>query len=105
MTRIEFVKAINFNDNDYVACAVKFFDQNMLLYNLIGSCDCVNIEGDTSSPNIISFDIKFKSVKDLNNMIEIVNIHQVFPMYGKLFSLTTTNLGETTLRVSLTRIG
>lgn len=97
MDRLEFVKSIDFLENDFVKCAKQFFEQNMLLYNLVGKYSNIRIRGDSISPNEIGFSITFENINDRQQMETILNNNRIISLYGKNFDVIATNIYDNSI--------
>lgn len=104
MDRLEFVKSINFSENNFVKCATRFFDQNMLLYNLVGLYSNTTIKGDPISPNEIGFSITFGSSNDREQMEVILNDIKVISLYGKNFNVIIIDIHDNTIDLTCKRV-
>lgn len=86
MDRLQFVKSIEFPpDNDFVKCAIEYFDHEMLLYNLVGNCNSVSIKGDSLSPSEMYFSVAFTNREGAKEMIGILSEASDVFLYGKRF--------------------
>lgn len=97
MDRILFVKSIEYDD--FEKSIVRFFDENMALYNLVGeyqNIDCItgNVDGKS-----ISFDLKFNNEEDSSKMYSIINDKEIC-IYGHLYSIRPT-LKSNTINIQL----
>ena len=84
MDRLAFVKSIGYND--FEKSIVRFFDENMALYNLVGeyqNIDCItgNVDGKS-----ITFDLKFNNQEDSETMYSII-YGNIICIYGHLYSI------------------
>lgn len=92
MDRLQFVKSIEFPlDNDFVKCAIEYFDHEMLLYNLVGNCKnvCI-IKGDSLSPSEMVFSVAFTNRDDAKEMIGILSGSSDVFLYGKRFHVISS---------------
>jgi hypothetical protein len=78
MNRIDFVQSIE-GYEDFQKSIVRFFDENMALYDLVGEYQNIdNIKGNIEDQSI-NFDIKFKNTKDSKKMYLVI--------YGKTINI------------------
>ena len=86
MDRIQFVKSIEYND--FEKSIVRFFDENMALYNLIGEYENIQcIKGNVDDKSI-SFSLKFNNKEDCEKMYFLICGEQIC-IYGRLYSIHT----------------
>lgn len=80
------------NSNDIGLIAVKFFDEIMVLYNLVGDRTDLEICTDDSA-SIATFKILTESETDAVNLCECLN-NMDFQVYGKSFYVTMNTEGN-----------
>ena len=98
MDRLQFVNSINFtNECDFVKGAIKYFDHEMLLYNLVGTCNNIHIDGDPISPREMTFSVNFSSKEEAENMMQaVLSDGTRVNIYGKYFDIIVN--GSTDIR-------
>lgn len=104
MDRVQFVKSIEFKENDFVKCAIEYFDHEMLLYNLVGKYNEVHIEGDSLSPRIMKFSVNFKTDNQACEMLDIINRCPDVLIYGKSFHVNTFKSDERIIEITLQKL-
>ena len=70
MDRLQFVQSIEYND--FKKSIVRFFDENMALYNLIGEYENINCITGNVNDSSITFDLKFNDEYDSKKMHDII---------------------------------
>jgi hypothetical protein len=82
MDRIVFVQSIEYED--FEKSIVRFFDENMALYNLVGEYQC-GITGNVDDASI-SFDLKFDEIRDIEKIYSVIS-GQTISIYGHMYSI------------------
>lgn len=100
MDRIDFVNSIGYSDNDFVKNVMNYFEQNMLLYNLVCCCNGVEITGDPISPTEIGFTLTFTKQEEIDRMMSVIG-NGFMVLYGKNFSVIVPNKTSTTMEIIL----
>lgn len=100
MDRVEFVNSLSFPD-DIVPGIIKFFDQTMCLYNIIGGglYSNINANGDDQS---VCFDIKFESNEPMVKLESIINsMGNQATIYGRIFIIQCAHVDDTNMSVTV----
>lgn len=86
MDRLEFVKSIEYYD--FEQSIVRFFDENMALYNLVGEYKNIEcITGNVDDKSII-FDLKFNDLDSCKKMYLLIQGESIC-IYGHLYSINS----------------
>ena len=102
MDRIEFIHSIGYTEGtDTVNLLISFFDQYMLLFNLIEDINSVSYE--QSYMNNISFILEYISEaaaqKNINTIIE----NRVVGLYGGLYVVNVEKVSATSIRIIISK--
>lgn len=101
MNRIEFVQSIttNIKDISYTDMIIKFFDQHMILYDIIDSVKTVEITDISTNPtlcsDIITFKLSFNDSSEANENFSKLNNDFYHNMYGKRFHIIPFEMDDT----------
>ena len=102
MDRIEFFHSINYTEeSEATNLLISFFDQYMLLYNLIDNIRSVSYE--KSYLNQIQFIIDYISSKDAENNLQIINTYNIVNIYGSICCVTATQTSDTSIKLSIVK--
>jgi hypothetical protein len=102
MDRIAFVNSIGYTeDTDAVKTLISFFEQYMLLYNLVEdissvSCECIN-------GNTIQFIIDYISADAAAKNTALINMNNAVRIYGSTCFLRSESLDKKKTRVYMTK--
>lgn len=86
MNTTEFVK--NFSSDNISAMVVNFFDEIMVLYNLIGDRQDLDICTDDSS-SVATFTLLMENEADAKSLYDNLN-NSEFEVYGNKFNISMT---------------
>lgn len=100
MDRVEFIKSIENSDIDNADLLSKFFDQCMILYNLIEHVD--NIKILNLNETSVSFQLYFSDTDILNSIIERLKTQSMILIYDKCYSIAYSNITNNTFDIMIT---
>lgn len=105
MNRIEFSDSITFEDN-LVNGAIRFFDQIMIAYNMVGNYNSIKLDAHSSDPRLFILNVSCDSLDDANMIRSIIatECSQV-ELYGRKFILTTNIINENCISISFQKCG
>lgn len=102
MDRIEFFHSINYTDKaEATNLLMSFFDQYMLLYNLVDDIRSVSYE--QSYLNNIQFIIDYVSPAAANNNMMIVNSHSMVNIYGSICYVSASKISDTSIKLNISK--
>ena len=99
MDRIEFIKSIENSNMENSDILTKFFDQYMILYNLIEHVDNIKLLG--SNETMISFQLYFSDINVLNSIIEKIKVQNMVLIYDKCYNIACSNVTENTFDITI----
>lgn len=99
MNTFEFAK--NFNSDDISPIVTRFFDEIMVLYNLVGNRQDIDICTDNDS-SIATFILMMDSEKDAQNLLNSLN-YTTFSVYGDMF-LISMSLSGASITTTISRV-
>jgi hypothetical protein len=83
--RLNFTKGINYNN--FPDAIKNFFDENMILYDLIGEYSNYSVTG-TIDNELLTFSLTFKNVQEAYKMKNIIDLQEV-EAYGRSFIINS----------------
>lgn len=99
MNRVEFFQSIKNNITGTGDIITLFFDQYMILYDLIDNVDDICVLGvDESS---ISFQLYFENKNTINTIVEKIKMQSVFIMYEKCYSISYSNITDNGIDIKI----
>lgn len=98
MDRLQFVQSIGYEN--FEKSIVRFFDENMALYNLIGEYKNINCITGNVDDKSITFDIKFDNISDSEKMCLIICNSKPICIYGGTYRIEA-NLDRDTINIRL----
>lgn len=88
--RIEFANSIDFGDqSDYIPGIIKFFDETMGLYNIVGNCNC-NVVNATPGDKVVLYTVEMGSAEDAKSLESVILQQPVIQIYGRVFNVHCT---------------
>ena len=100
MDRVEFIKSMEEANVTHSDILCKFFDQYMILYNLIENVDDIKfISCDEKS---VTFQLCFSENDILNTFIEKLKAQTMIMIYEKCYGVSFSNITDNSLFVSIT---
>lgn len=103
MDRIEFVNSIRYTeDTDAVKTLISFFEQYMLLYNLVEGISSVSCE--CNNGNMIQFIIDYTNADTAKKNSALINTYNAVRIYGSTCFLRSESIGKKQSRVYMTRV-
>ena len=97
--RIEFIKSMEESNITHSDILCKFFDQYMILYNLIENVDDIKfISYDEKS---VTFQLNFSKADTMNTFIEKLRSQTMIMIYEKCYSISFSNITDNSLFVSI----
>lgn len=99
MNTFEFAK--NFNSDDISPIVTRFFDEIMVLYNLVGNRQDIDICTDNDA-SIATFILMMDSEKDAQNLLNSLN-YTTFSVYGDMF-LISMSLSGASITTTISRV-
>lgn len=93
MDRLQFVKSIGYDN--FKESIVRFFDENMALYNLVGEYKNINCITGNVDDKSITFDLKFNNVSDSNKMYLGISENESICIYGCTYKIEVNLNGDT----------
>lgn len=100
MDRVEFIKSIEDSNISHADILCKFFDQYMILYNLMENVDDIKLI--SSDDKSVTFQLYFSKSDILNTLIEKLKSQSMIMIYDKNYMLSYSNITESSLYVSIT---
>lgn len=100
MDRVEFIKSIEDSNIDNADILTKFFDQYMILYNLIEHVD--NIKLLNSNETSVAFQLYFSDINILNMIIEKIKSQSMILIYDKCYNIACSNITDNTFDITIT---
>ncbi len=101
MDRIEFIHSISYADGtETVNLLMSFFNQYMLLYNLID--DINKITYDNSYMNSIEFIVDYKSPAAAKKNIAEIMSHNIVNIYNSTCFVSVKVLDDSSIKIQLT---
>jgi hypothetical protein len=85
MDRAEFLKSIDRNGTEFTDMIVGFFDQHMLLYDLVDNVSNVSII--ELKQNNVEFKVDFPSTNDVDIVMNRVTNAPIIPIYEKNYNV------------------
>lgn len=102
MDRAEFLRSINFPEGTTSEDIVTyFFDQYMLLYNLVGNVKRTSLV----NPNLnhISFEIEFFTKESVDDIINVIVNNPTVVIFESTFIVTCTPSGNNTVIITISK--
>lgn len=100
MDRVEFIKSMEEANITHSDILCKFFDQYMILYNLIENVDDIKIINHDDKS--VTFQLNFSKSDILNSFVDKIKMQSMIMIYDKTYSVNYTNITENSLYVSIT---
>lgn len=102
MDRIEFFHSINYTDKaEATNLLMSFFDQYMLLYNLVDDIRSVSYE--QSYLNNIQFIIDYVSSAAAENNLIVVNSNSMVNIYGSICYVSALKISDTGVKITISK--
>lgn len=102
MDRIQFIQSIEYED--FEKSIVRFFDENMLLYNLVGGyVDIKCITGNVNEKHI-TFDLSFNTSEDMDKMYLFLDQNKVITIYESEYEITSNKTDNNIINIILIQI-
>ena len=102
MDRIEFFHSINYTDKaEATNLLMSFFDQYMLLYNLVDDIRSVSYE--QSYLNNIQFIIDYVSSAAAENNLIVVNANSMVNIYGSICYVSALKISDTGVKITISK--
>lgn len=99
MDRIEFLHSINMQDSSIIDFVVNFFDQYMLLYDLV-DCVCKPTVLEYSTTHIL-FNLVYNDKHSASLLADKVNASSMMPMYGHMYNVTCNLIDTTSININI----
>ncbi len=100
MDRVEFIHSISYAEGtETVNLLMSFFNQYMLLYNLID--DISKITYESSYANSIEFLVDYKSQEAARKNISEIMAHNPVSIYNTICHVNITPLSDSSIRIQL----
>lgn len=100
MDRIEFIHSISYTEEaETVNLLMSYFNQYMLLYNLID--DILKITYESSYANSIEFLVDYKSQESAKKNISEIMAHNPVNIYNKICHINIIPLSDSSIRIQL----
>ena len=100
MDRVEFIHSISYAEGtETVNLLMSFFNQYMLLYNLID--DISKITYESSYANSIEFLVDYKSQEAARKNISEIMAHNPVSIYNTICHINITSLSDSSIRIQL----
>lgn len=105
MNRIEFVQLIttDIHDISYTDMIIKFFDQHMILYDILDNVKYVQVIdiGKKFSCDYIIFNLTFKDIEEAKNNAEKINSIPYINIYGKQYHIVQDEINNCNITVEI----
>ena len=100
MDRIEFLQSINYMEGTSIHdILLSFFDQYMLLYNLVEDVQNVSII-DTDGFNII-FQVTYSNTDTANRVVKRIMENPAIHIYESIYAINVEVVNNTTINISI----
>lgn len=97
MNRVEFIQSIKDLNNETLL--TNFFDQYMILYDLIEKVDDIKvIQSDQVS---VSFQLYFTDAYKLQSIVEKLKSQSMLMMYEKYYSISYSDITDSTINIKI----
>lgn len=99
MDRIQFSNRINLQGEIFADLLVQFFNQEMLLYNMVDTINDIKvINNDT---NHISFELYYNNQDDISNLYHKINSTPEMTIYGKNYLVSCDPLENKSIIINI----
>ena len=103
MDRVQFLNSISYKDESEKCSMVEvFWDQYMLLYNLVDSIE--HCEKIAESPSSITFSLVYSNLEMINTIKSIISISPVLDMYESRFQISYFVPVDNTINIQIAKI-
>ena len=100
MDRVEFIKSIEDANISHADILTKFFDQYMILYDLIEHIDDIKfIDSDSTSTK---FQLYFGNPNILNTLVERLKTQTMIMIYQKCYGIYYSDITSNTVNITIT---
>ena len=100
MDRIEFSNRINLQGDNFALMILQFFNQEMLLYNMVDTIDDITvINNDTTN---ISFKLSYKNPAYINALINKIIASPQMIIYDRKYSVSYNVLSNKDIEINIT---
>ena len=113
MNRIEYVSSIDFsniinnpdfNDKRIISGIIRYFDEVMGLYDVLGNCRFVKINACQNNDFSVSFNIELASKQDTDMLQSIIESNRTISIYGRTFEAGSFRLADNTISIKMSPI-
>ena len=112
MNRIEYVSTINFNsttspdsnDKSIISGIIKYFDESMGLYNVVGDKSFIQINACENADLSVSFNIELASKQDTDVLQSIIESNRIIGIYGRTFEAGSFRLSDNTISIKMSPV-
>ena len=112
MNRIEYVSTINFNsttspdsnDKSIISGIIKYFDESMGLYNVVGDKSFAKINACENKDLSVSFNIELASKQDTDVLQSIIESNRMISIYGRTFEAGSFRLSDNTISIKMSPV-
>ena len=109
MNRIEYVSSINFvneanpdfNDQSIISGIIKYFDEAMGIYNLVGDKSFKRINACSNYDGSVSFNIELNSNHEADVLESIASSNGIINIYGRTFETEYGRVNDITVMVKV----
>lgn len=109
MNRIEYVSSINFaneanpdfNDQSIISGIIKYFDEAMGIYNLVGDKSFKHINACSNCDGSVSFNIELNSNHEADVLESIATSNSMINIYGRTFETEYGRVNDITVMVKV----
>lgn len=102
MDRIEFVQAIKRDNMELAEVVIKFFDQYMLLYNLVDTVDDISIIN--SNDMSVCFELRYINPESATKLLGRLGQFNTMISYETPYNVFATPIDVRTLNIEIKRI-
>lgn len=113
MNRIEYVSSIDFsniinnpdfNDKRIISGIIRYFDEAMGLYDVLGNSRFVKINACQNNDFSVSFNIELASKQDTDVLQSIIESNRTISIYGRTFEAGSFRLADNTISIKMSPI-
>ena len=109
MNRIEYVSSINFaneanpdfNDQSIISGIIKYFDEAMGIYNLVGDKSFKHNNACSNYDGSVSFNIELNSNHEADVLESIASSNSIINIYGRTFETEYGRVNDITVMVKV----
>ncbi len=103
MDRVEFLHSINCANgvNSHLDLIMSFFDQYMLLYNIIDNITGTSII--SSDEHHIGFNVEYMDGASTQNTFQIITNNPVVELYQSIYSISVLVIDDRSLNITISK--